>query len=99
MLKEGEMTDQALHIGWHASDNLAPFIEVRRTGAAGLLVPPMANPHLLTPETANSTHYFFTHESGPEAEAMARKLFLDEDEPSKQQPRQPAISRAPLCFL
>ena len=52
-----------------------------KAGAAVPLVPPMANPHILTPETAHSTHYFFTHEPGPEAEAMARRVFLEEDEP------------------
>ena len=41
----------------------------------------MANPHILTPETSGSTHYFFTHDPGPEAEAMARRVFLEEDEP------------------
>ena len=45
------------------------------------MVPPTANPHILTPETAGSTHYFFTHEPGAEAEAMARRVFLEEDEP------------------
>lgn len=81
MLGEGEAVDQKLHIRWHAPASLALFIEIRRAGSAAPLVPPMANPHILTPETASSTHYFFTHEPGPEAEAMARRVFLDEDEP------------------
>lgn len=81
LLSEGDCVDQALHIRWHAPANLALFIEVRRSGSVDLLVPQMANPHILTPETEHSTHYFFTHEPGPEAEAMARRVFLEEDEP------------------
>ncbi|MDT0509988.1 aromatic ring-hydroxylating dioxygenase subunit alpha [Novosphingobium sp. MMS21-SN21R] len=81
MLDDGDRIDQALHIRWHAPASLALFIEIRRAGTAEPLVPPMANPHILTPETPGSTHYFFTHEPGPEAEAMARRVFLDEDEP------------------
>ncbi len=81
MLDDGEKIDQALHIRWHAPANLALFIEIRRAGAAEPLVPPMANPHILTPEDQDSTHYFFTHEPGPEAAAMARRVFLCEDEP------------------
>ncbi|MDE2301242.1 MAG: aromatic ring-hydroxylating dioxygenase subunit alpha [Sphingomonadales bacterium] len=81
MVQDGETVDQALHIRWHAPANLALFIEMRRSHDTGPLVPPMANPHILTPETAQSTHYFFTHEPGPEAEAMARRVFLEEDEP------------------
>ncbi len=81
MLEAGERINQALHIRWHAPSNLALFINVRRAVSDSLLVPPMANPHILTPESGRSTHYFFTHEPGPEAEAMARRVFLEEDEP------------------
>lgn len=81
MLAEGEGVDQELHIRWHAPANLALFIRMARSGSADPLVPPMANPHILTPETENSTHYFFTHNPGPEEEAMARRVFLEEDEP------------------
>ena len=81
MLGESDLVDQELHIRWHAPANLALFIKMSKAGAAVPLVPPMANPHILTPETAHSTHYFFTHEPGPEAEAMARRVFLEEDEP------------------
>jgi len=80
MLAEGQTVDQALHIRWHAPASLALFITMKRSTGEPL-VPPMANPHILTPETATSTHYFFTHEPGEEAEAMARRAFLEEDEP------------------
>lgn len=80
MLATGETVNQALHIRWHAPASLALFITMNRnTGES--LVPPMANPHILTPETATRTHYFFTHEPGAEAEAMACRVFLEEDEP------------------
>lgn len=81
MLGEGETVDQALHIRWHAPANLALFISMARTGSDAPLVPPMANPHILTPETANSTHYFFTHAPGEAEAAQARRVFLEEDEP------------------
>lgn len=81
MLAEGETVDQKLHIRWHAPASLALFIEMRRSGAAEPMVPPMANPHILTPETATSTHYFFTHAPGEAEAAMARRVFLEEDEP------------------
>ncbi len=81
MVGEGGTVDQALHIRWHAPANLALFIEMRRSGEAEPLVPPMANPHILTPETAKSTHYFFTHAPGAAEAAQARRVFLEEDEP------------------
>jgi vanillate O-demethylase monooxygenase subunit len=54
---------------------------MRRSGEPEPLVPPMANPHILTPETAGSTHYFFTHAPGEAEAAQARRVFLEEDEP------------------
>ena len=81
MVGAGGTVDQALHIRWHAPANLALFIEMRRAGCLEPLVPSMANPHILTPETQNSTHYFFTHPPGEAEAAQARRVFLEEDEP------------------
>ena len=81
MLAEGGTVDQALHIRWHAPASLALFIRMARSGEAEPLVPPMANPHILTPETPTSTHYFFTHAPGEGEAAQARRVFLEEDEP------------------
>ncbi|MDE2410237.1 MAG: aromatic ring-hydroxylating dioxygenase subunit alpha [Sphingomonadales bacterium] len=83
MLGDGERVDQWLHIRWHAPASMALFIGIARagTGRQALVVPPMANPHILTPETATSTHYFFTHKPGAEEAAQARRVFLEEDEP------------------
>lgn len=83
LLDEGETVDQALHIRWHAPACLGLFISMARSGVGKgqLLVPELANPHILTPETQRSTHYFFTHEPGEAAAAQARRVFLEEDEP------------------
>ena len=81
MVGEGGTVDQALHIRWHAPSSLALFIRMARTGEAEPMVPPMANPHILTPETPRSTHYFFTHAPGEAEAAQARRVFLEEDEP------------------
>lgn len=81
MLGEGVSVDQQLHIRWHAPSSLALFIGMQRSDNGAPVVPPMANPHILTPETQGSTHYFFTHNPGPEEEAQARRVFLEEDEP------------------
>ncbi|NML93673.1 aromatic ring-hydroxylating dioxygenase subunit alpha [Novosphingobium olei] len=83
MLGEGARVDQWLHIRWHAPASLALFIGLAHegTGRTQPVVPPMANPHILTPKNETETHYFFTRGHGAEAEAMARKVFLEEDEP------------------
>ena len=83
MLGEGALIDQWLHIRWHAPASMALFIGLARAGTERreLVVPPMANPHILTPETQNSTWYFYTSDPGAEAEDFARRVFLDEDEP------------------
>ena len=83
MLGEGQRVDQTLHIRWHAPASMALSITMARAGSNGadLIVPPMDNPHILTPETASTTHYFFTHLPGAEQAAMARRVFLEEDEP------------------
>ena len=83
LLKAGERVDQWLHIRWHAPAAMALFIGIAKaaTGGRQLVVPAMANPHILTPETASSTHYFFTHAPGEQEEAQARRVFLEEDEP------------------
>ena len=41
----------------------------------------MQNPHIVTPETETTSHYFWTCDPTPEAEAFARAVFDDEDKP------------------
>lgn len=81
MLGPDARIDQTLHIRWHAPATMALFITLSRSENGEAIVPPMANPHIITPETQGSSHYFFTREHGPEAEALFRKAFLEEDEP------------------
>lgn len=83
MLPEGAKTDQWLHMRWNAPSSLALFIGLARSGTdrKDMVVPPMGDPHILTPETATSTHYFYTHEPTPEAHALLEKAFLEEDHP------------------
>lgn len=73
--------DQWLHMRWHAPASLALMIGVVQSETRTQVVPPMANPHILTPKSARETHYFFTRDHGEEAAQMARRVFLEEDEP------------------
>ncbi|WP_246027313.1 aromatic ring-hydroxylating dioxygenase subunit alpha [Novosphingobium umbonatum] len=43
--------------------------------------PTMRNPHIVTPESENSSWYFYNCEPGEESIAFARKVFEDEDQP------------------
>ena len=81
MLGEGARINQTLHIRWHAPATMALFITLDNAATGEAIVPPMANPHIITPETQGSSHYFFTRDHGEEAEALFRKAFLEEDEP------------------
>ena len=83
MLREGERVDQWLHMRWHAPACMALTVGLARAGTArtDMVVPQMVNPHIITPETQSSSHYFYDHEATPEAEALARQVFIDEDEP------------------
>lgn len=81
MLGEGARINQTLHIRWHAPAAMALFITLNHADTGEAIVPAMANPHIITPETPGSSHYFFTRDHGDEAEALFRKAFLEEDEP------------------
>ena len=83
MVAEGERVDQWLHMRWHAPASMALSIGMARagTGREELIVPPMLNPHIISPESARSSHYFYTSEPGEEAADLARRVFIEEDEP------------------
>jgi len=83
MVPEGGKVDQWLEMRWHAPASMALFIGMAHAGTdrQDLVIPAMANPHIITPETATSSHYFFTREPGERAEAMARQVFDEEDRP------------------
>lgn len=83
LVDPGARVDQWLHMRWHAPASMALFIGMARAGTNrhDLVVPPMLNPHIITPETARSSHYFYTSEPGEEAAELARRVFVEEDEP------------------
>jgi len=83
LLNDGERVDQWLHMRWHAPACMALAVGLARAGTdrSNMVVPPMLNPHIVTPETSASSHYFYDHEATPEAAALARQVFVDEDEP------------------
>jgi len=82
-LPEGARVDQKLHMRWHAPASMALAIEMAQAGTdfSQPLVPPMLNPHIITPETQSSSHYFYDHEPNEDARALAMKVFAEEDEP------------------
>jgi phenylpropionate dioxygenase-like ring-hydroxylating dioxygenase large terminal subunit len=83
MLEPDEKIDQWLHMRWHAPASMDLSIGIARTGSnrTDLIVPPLRNPHIVTPETQGTSHYFYDHAPGEAEAAQARKVFLEEDEP------------------
>lgn len=83
MLEPGAKIDQWLHMRWHAPAAMALTVGLAKAGTqrADLIFPPMINPHIITPETETSSHYFYDHEDNPQAAEMARRVFVEEDEP------------------
>ncbi len=75
--------DQKLHMRWHAPASMALAIAISRAGTDHRepLVPPMLNPHIITPETQTTSHYFYDHAPGEEARGLAMQVFTQEDEP------------------
>lgn len=83
MLAGAREVDQWLYMRWHAPASMALTVGLARTGTGRgeMVVPQMTNPHIITPETQGSSHYFYDHEATAEAAALARQVFVDEDEP------------------
>ena len=83
MLGQGEKVDQWLHMRWHppASMDLSIGMAKAGTDRQDLVLPPLRNPHIITPETQTTSHYFYDHAPGEEEAAQARQVFVDEDEP------------------
>ncbi|UVO53090.1 aromatic ring-hydroxylating dioxygenase subunit alpha [Sphingomonas sp. SUN039] len=83
MLEEGAKIDQWLHMRWHAPANMDLSIGIAKADSnrAELVVPPLRNPHIVTPETTGTSHYFYDHAPGEAEAAQARRVFLEEDEP------------------
>ena len=83
LVVEGARIDQWLHMRWHAPASMALGIGLARAGSdrQDLVLPPMRNPHIITPETGTTSHYFYTREPGEKSAARARQVFQQEDEP------------------
>lgn len=83
LLEPGVKIDQWLHIRWHApaSMDLTIGMALAGTERTELVVPPLHNPHIVTPETQATSHYFYDHAPGEAEAEQARKVFLEEDEP------------------
>lgn len=83
LVPAGARVDQWLHMRWHAPASMALTVGLARSGSAraDMIVPQMINPHIITPRTRSSCHYFFDHEDTEQAAAMARQVFVEEDEP------------------
>ncbi|HWU02628.1 MAG TPA: aromatic ring-hydroxylating dioxygenase subunit alpha [Novosphingobium sp.] len=90
-LAQDARMDEWLDMRWHAPASM--LLEVGFTLAGQprhkAPVPAFVNPHILTPETFETTHYFYTRQPGAEAEAMTRQVFEMEDLPMLE-----AIQRA-----
>jgi vanillate O-demethylase monooxygenase subunit len=83
MLGEGVKVDQWFHMRWHAPACMDLNIGLAEAGTncAKLVVSPLRNPHIITPETQGTSHYFYDHAPGEEQAARARQVFVEEDEP------------------
>ncbi len=82
MALENEDVDQYLDMRWQAPATMMLDIRWVRSGASRreALVQDVA-PHIITPETAATSHYFWTCQPTPEGEALADVVFNDEDKP------------------
>ncbi|MFM6853801.1 MAG: aromatic ring-hydroxylating dioxygenase subunit alpha, partial [Sphingopyxis sp.] len=83
MLAAGARVDQWLHMRWHAPASMALTVGLAHAGSnrQAPVVPTMRNPHIITPQTGGSCHYFYDHADTDEAAELARQVFVDEDEP------------------
>ncbi len=83
LLPAGAKVDQWLHMRWHAPASMDLAIGLAKAGTqrADMIVPPMRNPHIVTPETQSTSHYFYDHAPGEVEAAQAKRVFLEEDEP------------------
>jgi phenylpropionate dioxygenase-like ring-hydroxylating dioxygenase large terminal subunit len=82
-LPPGTRTDEWMDMRWHAPASMLLHIGVTPTGGPRDTspVPEMVNPHIITPETATSSHYFYTRMPGDHSAALARMVFEGEDKP------------------
>jgi vanillate O-demethylase monooxygenase subunit len=82
-LPESARLDEWLEMRWHAPASMLLHIGFTLAGKARdeAPLPAMINPHIITPETKATSHYFFTRNPGEESEQLAKKVFEEEDRP------------------
>lgn len=82
-LPEETRMDEWIEMRWHAPASMLLHIGFTLAGTRreAAPVPGMVNPHIITPETRTSSHYFFTRKPGEESEALAFQVFEQEDRP------------------
>jgi vanillate O-demethylase monooxygenase subunit len=78
----GEAIDERLEMRWHAPASM--MLRVRcMPGGHGVEDARFTtvNPHIITPETATTSHYFWTCDPTPDSETFALAVFDGEDKP------------------
>ncbi len=79
---DGDPIDQYTEMRWHAPASMALRICWMPGGApVEQARHSIVNPHIITPETATSSHYFWSCDPDTASEAMARAVFENEDGP------------------
>jgi phenylpropionate dioxygenase-like ring-hydroxylating dioxygenase large terminal subunit len=75
--------DRWTRMRWNAPATM--FLEVGAAPAGAERTDPrvcrLRNPHIITPETQTTSHYFYNCFPGPESEAFAKRVFDEEDRP------------------
>jgi vanillate O-demethylase monooxygenase subunit len=78
-------TDHWLDMRWHAPASMLLEIGLCPAGMdrANMPMPPMLQPHIITPETQTRSHYFygFARLEGTEGEDQVGRAFKEEDQP------------------
>ena len=76
--------DHWLEMRWAAPASMLLEVGICLAGTnrAESPIPPMVAPHIITPETSTTSHYFYGFpKSGDDSEDVVGKAFIDEDQP------------------
>jgi phenylpropionate dioxygenase-like ring-hydroxylating dioxygenase large terminal subunit len=79
----GQRVDRWTNMRWNAPACMYLEVGATPTGQPREQspVPPLRNPHIVTPESATTSHYFYNCVPGEESEAFAERVFDQEDRP------------------
>lgn len=82
-MSDDAQVDHWLDMRWQAPATMVLHIGMAKCGTerGEKLFPEMVSPHIITPETATTSHYFYTRGEGEEGKRMAEKVFNEEDQP------------------